>query len=476
MFWSVDPMTAPLIENRTFDEIAIGESASVTRTLTLEDIQLFAAVSGDVNPAHVDPAYAQTDMFHRVIAHGMWGAGLISALLGTQLPGPGAIYLGQSLRFTRPVGLGDTITATVTVSDKRAEHHFVTLDCSCVNQQGETVITGQAEVKAPTEKVSRARIAVPEVRIVHHGRFHQLTAQAGAGAPLPTAIAHPCNADAIAAAVDAAQAGLIVPILIGPEAKIRTAAQEAGVDITPFALIDTPHSHAAAIEAVAQVRSGAARLLMKGSLHTDELMAAVVATETGLRGGRRVSHAYVMDVPDYPRPLIITDAAINIEPSLEDKADILRNAIDLAHAIGIACPRVAVLAAVETINPRMRTTLEAAALAKMADRGQIAGAIVDGPLALDNAISPAAAREKGIVSPVAGLADILLMPNLEAANMVAKQLTFLSGAQAAGVVLGARVPIILTSRADSRHTRLASCAVAVLLARAAALAAPGEAV
>lgn len=465
-----------LIENRTFDEIAIGESASVTRTLTPEDIQLFAAVSGDVNPAHVDPAYAQTDMFHRVIAHGMWGAGLISALLGTQLPGPGAIYLGQSLRFTRPVGLGDTITATVTVSDKRAEHHFVTLDCTCVNQQGETVITGQAEVKAPTEKVSRARIAVPEVRIVHHDRFHQLTAQVGAGAPLPAAIAHPCDADAIAAAVDAAQAGLIVPILIGPEAKIRAAAQVAGVDINPFALIDTPHSHAAAIEAVAQVRSGAARLLMKGSLHTDELMAAVVATETGLRGGRRISHAYVMDVPDYPRPLIITDAAINIEPSLEDKADILRNAIDLAHAIGIACPRVAVLAAVETINPRMRTTLEAAALAKMADRGQIAGAIVDGPLALDNAISPAAAREKGIVSPVAGLADILLMPNLEAANMVAKQLTFLIGAQAAGVVLGARVPIILTSRADSRHTRLASCAVAVLLARTAALAAPGEAV
>ena len=463
----------PLIENRTFDEISIGETASLTRTLTTDDIQLFAAVSGDVNPAHVDPAYAETDMFHRVIAHGMWGAGLISAILGTELPGPGAIYLGQSLRFTRPVGVGDTITASVTVIEKRLEHHIVVLDCRCVNQQGETVITGQAEVKAPTEKVSRPRVTLPEVRVIRHDRFRRLVEMARAGEPLVTAIAHPCSPDAIAAAVEAAEAGFIAPILIGPRGRIEAAAKEANADISPFTLIDVPHSHAAAAGAVARVRSGKARLLMKGSLHTDELMAAVVSTTAGLRTERRISHAYLMDVPGYPRPLIITDAAINIEPTLDDKADILRNAIDLAHVIGIDLPKVALLAAVETVNPRMRTTMEAAALCKMADRGQITGALLDGPLAFDNAISEAAAKEKGIVSPVAGQADILIVPDLEAGNMVAKQLTFLAGADAAGVVLGARAPIILTSRADSLRTRLASCAVAVLLARAAARAAPG---
>jgi phosphate butyryltransferase len=467
-------MDAPaLIENRTFDEIGIGEMASLTRTLTGDDIQLFAAISGDVNPAHLDPAYAETDMFHRVIAHGMWGAGLISAILGTELPGPGAIYLAQSLRFTRPVGLGDTITASVTVIEKQPEHHVVVLACKCENQRGEIVITGQAEVKAPTEKVSRARVALPEVRIVRHDRFRQLAGKAKEGEPLATAIAHPCDADAIAAAADAAEAGFIIPILVGPEAKIRAAAVAAEVDVSAFRIVDTPHSHAAAQAAVALVRSGEAKLLMKGSLHTEELMAAVVSSTAGLRTERRISHAYLMDVPGYSRPLIITDAAINIDPTLEEKADILRNAIDLAHVVGIERPKVAILAAVETVNPKMRTTLEAAALCKMADRGQIAGATIDGPLAFDNAISEAAAREKGIVSPVAGTADILMVPNLEAGNMVAKQLTFLAGADAAGVVLGARVPIVLTSRADSVRTRLASCAIAVLLARAASKATPG---
>lgn len=464
-----------LIENRTFDEIVVGETASLTRVLTPDDIQLFAAVSGDVNPAHLDPAYAETDMFHRVIAHGMWGAGLISAILGTELPGPGAIYLSQSLRFAKPVGVGDRITASVIVIEKRPEHHVLILACKCINQADEIVITGQAEVKAPTEKVRRPRVALPEVRIIRHDRFRQLAEEAKAGEPLATAIAHPCSADAVAAAVDAAKAGFIVPILVGPEAKIRAAAAAAEADISAFRLVDTPHSHAAAAKAVALVRSGEAKLLMKGSLHTDELMSAIVSSGDGLRTERRISHAYVMDVPGYPRPLIVTDAAINIEPTLEEKADILRNAIDLAHVIGIERPKVAILAAVETVNPKMRTTLEAAALCKMADRGQIEGAAIDGPLAFDNAISAAAAKEKGIASPVAGAADILMVPNLEAGNMVAKQLTFLAGADAAGVVLGARVPIILTSRADSVRTRLASCGLAVLLARAATKAAPGVA-
>lgn len=473
-------MTSPAtddnyVENRTFDELKVGDSASITRSVTAEDVQLFAAVSGDVNPAHLDPAFAQTDIFHRVIVHGMWGGALISGVLGVKLPGPGTIYLDQSLKFTRPVDIGDAITATVTVAEKKPSHQIVLLDCRCTNQCGEEVISGQAVVKAPTEKVRRPRVALPEVRLTRHDRLRALLSQAQTGeAPTVTAVVHPCDATAILAASEAAAAGLIAPVLIGPEAKIRAAAAAAGVDIGTFRLIATPHSHAAAAQGVALARSGEAQLLMKGSLHTDELMSAVVSTQGGLRTERRVSHVYLMDVAGYPRPLLVTDAAINIAPDLEAKRDIIQNAVELAHAIGIATPRVAILAAVETVNLKMRSTLEAAALCKMADRGQITGAILDGPLAFDNAVNPDAAKEKGIVSPVAGQADILLVPDLEAGNMLAKQLTFLSGADAAGVVLGARVPIVLTSRADSARTRIASCALAVLVARARVAAAPGS--
>jgi phosphate acetyltransferase/phosphate butyryltransferase len=463
----------PMIENRTFDEIEPGATASLTRTLTERDIQLFALVSGDVDPAHLDADYAATDLFHRVIAHGMWGGGLIAAVLGTELPGPGAIYLSQSLRFTRPVGLGDTITASVTVIEKRPDRGIVVFDCRCVNQKGEDVIIGQAEVKAPTEKVRRPRTLLPEVRLKDHDGYRRLMERTSNGAPEPTAVVHPCSVAALSAAIEAAEAGLIAPILVGPEAKIRPAAEEAGKDLAAFRLVPADHSHDAAVKAVALVRSGEAKLLMKGSLHTGELMGAVVASATGLRTERRISHAYIMDVPEHPTPLVITDAAINVAPTLEEKADIIRNAIDLAHVIGIAEPKVAILAAVETVNPAMQSTLDAAALCKMADRGQITGGLLDGPLAFDNAISEAAAREKGIISQVAGKAEILVVPNIEAGNMLAKQLTFLGDADAAGIVLGARVPIILTSRADSLRTRLASCAVAVLLARAATKAAPG---
>jgi len=465
--------TAPIIENRTYDEIAVGDVASLTRTLRPQDIQLFAVVSGDLDPAHVDPDYAAADPLRHVIADGLWGGGLIAAVFGTELPGPGAVYLSQSLRFLQPVAVGDTITASVVVAEKRADDHLVVFDCRCVNQAGQDVITGRAELKAPVEKVRRPRMALPDVRISAHEAYRKLIEATAQGAPPPTAVAHPCSAAALGAAVEAAEAGLILPILVGPEGKIRAAAAEAGKDISSLRIVPAPHSHAAAATAVDLARNGEAKLLMKGSLHTDELMAAVVASACGLRTERRISHAYVMDVPGHPKPLIITDAAINIAPSLEEKADIVRNAIDLAHVIGIATPKVAILAAVETVNPAMRATIEAAALCKMAERGQIAGGLLDGPLAFDNAISAAAAQEKGIVSLVAGDADILLVPDLEAGNMLAKQLTFLGGADAAGVVLGARVPIILTSRADSLRTRLASCAVAVLLTRAATKAAPG---
>ena len=285
--------------------------------------------------------------------------------------------------------------------------------------------------------------------------------------PVSTAVAHPCDVAALRAAVDAAAEGLITPILVGPEEKIRAAATAGSMDIGGFRIEQAPHSHAAASRAVALVRSGEAQLLMKGSLHTDELMHEVMAQDTGLRTDRRISHAYIMDVPRYPRPLMITDAAINIAPSLEDKRDIVQNAIDLAHILGLALPKVAILSAVETVTSKLQSTLDATALCKMADRGQINGGLLDGPLAFDNAVSPEAATEKAIVSQVAGMADILIVPDLVSGNILAKQLTFLAGADAAGVVVGARVPIILTSRADPETARIASCAVAVVMAHAA---------
>ncbi len=281
--------------------------------------------------------------------------------------------------------------------------------------------------------------------------------------PLATAIAHPCDESSLQGAIEAAEARLIRPILVGPEAKIRAVAERCGIDLAPYQVVEAAHSHAAAAQAVAIVRAGEAQALMKGSLHTDELMAEVVRKEVGLRTERRISHAFIMDVPTYPKALVVTDAAINIFPDLETKADIVQNAIDMAHAFGREMPKVAILSAVETVTPKIPSTIDAAALCKMAERGQITGALLDGPLAFDNAISKEAAAIKNIRSEVAGDADILLVPDLEAGNILAKQLTFLANADAAGIVLGARVPIILTSRADTVRARLASCAIATLL-------------
>jgi phosphate acetyltransferase len=297
-----------------------------------------------------------------------------------------------------------------------------------------------------------------------HEKYERLLATAQRQPRLTTAVAHPCDDDSLRGALSAAEAGLIDPILVGPRSRILSAAQKIGADISRFKLVDAPHSNAAAEKAVELVRTGEAALLMKGSLHTDELLSEVTKRETGLRTGRRISHVFVMDVPNHPDTLFITDAAVNIAPDLAAKRDIVQNAIDLFVALGLGTPKVAILSAVETVNPSIPSTLEAAALSKMADRGQITGGEVDGPLAFDNAISPKAARIKGIKSEVAGHAQILVVPDLEAGNMLAKNLTFLSNADAAGIVLGARVPIILTSRADNVQTRLASCAVAVLLA------------
>jgi phosphate acetyltransferase len=299
-----------------------------------------------------------------------------------------------------------------------------------------------------------------------HEKFKKLVARAQEQPPVPTAVVHPCDEVSLSGAVEGAKLGLIAPILVGPEARIRDIAARAGLDISPYDIVDAEHSHDAAAKAVALVRAGKAEALMKGSLHTDELMAAVVARETGLRTARRISHCFIMDVPGHANALIITDAAVNIAPSLEEKADIIQNAIGLAHALGVQEPRVAILSAMETVNPKVLSTIEAAALCKMADRGQITGGILDGPLALDNAISPEAVAIKKIKSPVGGRANILVVPDLEAGNMLAKSLALLAAADGAGIVLGARVPIILTSRADELLTRLASCAVASLLAAA----------
>jgi phosphate acetyltransferase len=455
-----------LIENRTFDQISIGDCASLTRTLSRDDIALFAVMSGDVNPAHLDERYAEGSMFHRIIAHGMWGGALVSAVLGTRLPGPGTIYLGQDLRFRRPVGLGDAVTVTVIPKEKQPEKHIVIFDCRCVNQRGEEVITGTAVTIAPTEKIRAPRVELPEVQLRRHDRYQELIDRCAGLEPIPTAVVHPCDEVSLEGAVRAAQAQLIKPVLIGPEAKIRSVAASERIDISALEIVGTDHSHGAAATAVALARAGKVMAIMKGSLHTDELMHEVCSSRTGLKTARRISHAFVMDVPTYAEPLIITDAAINIAPTLDDKRDICQNALELAQILGFKAPKVAVLSAVETVTAKIASTLDAAALCKMADRGQITGGLVDGPLAFDNAVSEQAAREKHIVSPVAGKANILLVPDLEAGNMLAKQLTYMANADAAGIVLGARIPVILTSRSDNVRTRLASAAVAVLLAQA----------
>ncbi len=454
-----------LLHNRSFDEIAIGDSASLERTVTAADLQLFAVLSGDVNPQHLDAGFAAATRFHGVIAHGMFGGALISAVLGTRLPGPGTVYLGQTLKFLAPVHIGDVLQVRVTVKAREPEQRRLTLDCQCLNQQGQAVIAGEAEVIAPQERIEWQAGQLPEVRLSEGGGgLARLLAAVRPLGRVRVAVVHPCDAVSLGAALEARDAGLIEPVLVAPRARLMAVAAEQGWDLTGIAIDDVAHSHAAAARAAALAGQGAVQALMKGSLHTDELMAAVLDASAGLRTRRRASHCFLMQTPAYPRPFIITDAALNIAPTLEHKADIVRNAVELAQAIGVARPKVAILAAVETVNAQMPATLDAAALCKMADRGQIVGAELDGPLAFDNAVSIAAARIKGIQSRVAGQADVLVVPDLESGNMLAKQLEYLGGAASAGIVMGARVPIVLTSRADGAESRVASCALAVLLA------------
>ncbi|AFM27801.1 bifunctional enoyl-CoA hydratase/phosphate acetyltransferase [Desulfomonile tiedjei] len=454
-----------MITNKTFDEIQIGDTARMQRTLTKQEIDLFGLLSGDMNPTHFSDEYARMLLErHKLVGHSMWGGALVSSLLGNELPGPGTVYQSQNFEFHNVVELGDILTITVTAKSKDATDGSVLFDCRVVNQREQEIITGVAKVKAPAKKPADLGSPYATMQLHRKTAFKRLIDHVKDWERIPTAVCHPCSKEALEGPINAAKTNLIDPILVGPETKIRALAESLNLEISPYRLVDALHSHDAAAKAVALCRSGEAEALMKGSLHTDELMGAVVPSATGLRTERRISHVFAMDVPTYPRPLFITDAAINIYPTLEDKVDILKNAIQLAHALNIPQPKVAILSAVETVNPKIPATIEAAALCKMADRGQIEGAIIDGPLAFDNAISKEAALIKGIHSPVAGEADILLAPDLEAGNMLAKQLAYLGRADSAGIVLGARVPIILTSRADSAEARLASCAVAVAFA------------
>lgn len=455
-----------MIRNKPYDSIAVGDKASLSRTLTRKDIQLFAIMSGDVNPAHVDEEYANSSQFHHIIAHGMWGGALISTVLGTQLPGPGTIYLKQDFTFRHPVSLGDNLTVTVTVVEKR-EHHQILLDCACTNQEGEVVIDGQALVKAPTEQIDRPRAVLPAVELKEQSsdRYQQFMDMAKGMSPLKTCVIHPVDLNSLAGALEAAADNLITPILVGPKARIEQVAQDNKLDISGFELVDTPHSHAAAEAAVKLVSSGKAEALMKGHLHTDEMMHEVLNKDYGLRTGRVMSHIFALDAPSYHKSLFLTDAAINIRPNLATKKDIIQNAIELVYALTNKTPKVAILSAVETVEEKIPSTLDATALCKMAERGQIVGGLLDGPLAMDNAISAEAAQAKGILSQVAGDADILVAPDLESGNMLFKQMRYLSGIEGAGIVLGARAPIILTSRAGGPLTRKVSCAMALVYQR-----------
>jgi phosphate acetyltransferase len=447
--------------NQTYDEIEVGATITLSRRLSQTDLEALALVSGDIDPFHVDIEAPAREM----VAEAVGAEALVSGILHRRLPGPGTRILAQDLVFSGTLVAGDVLTGTVTAREKHPEGHRILFDCR-VRRGEEALVTGTVTVVAPTERISYTDIATPEVILRRNDGFSRLLKGCQAVSSVACAVVHPCDRDSLLGPIEAARRGLIDPVLVGPEDRIRAVAEAAEVDLSPYRIVHTEHSHAAAEQAVAMARSGEVESLMKGSLHTDEVMAAVVASATGLRTARRVSHVFVMDVPAYPRLLLITDAAINIAPTVKEKVDIAQNAIDLARVLGIDPPRLAILAAVETVNPGMQATVDAAMLCKMADRGQITGGILDGPLAFDNAVSEEAARTKKIDSPVAGRADILLLPDLEAGNMVAKQLQYLAGADAAGIVLGARVPIVLTSRADSVRTRLASAALMALVAQA----------
>lgn len=446
--------------SKLFADLAVGDTASITRIVTPDDLFVFARVSGNLNPANL-PATADGDGAGAA-APSMWIGSLFSAVLGNLLPGPGTLYESQTLRFHARAQVGDTLSVTVRVTALRPPATVVL--ATSVERAGTLIADGEAEVRAPARRWTAEVEALPELTVQRHRHVARLLTACNALPAMPTAVVAPEEANALMGALAGAREHLIVPILLGDEAKIRAIAAGLGADLTGIEIENLPSHSAAAARAVALVHEGRATAVMKGHLHSDELLRHVVKSDGGLRIGRRISHVFVMDVPSLPELLLVTDAAINISPALEEKVDIVQNAIDLGIALGIARPKVGILSAVEMVNPKIQSTLDAAALSKMSERGQITGGIVDGPLAMDNAISLSAAKTKGLSSLVAGRADILLAPNIEAGNILAKELTYAAQAEGAGLVLGARVPILLTSRADDERSRLFSCAVAVLYA------------
>ncbi len=454
------------IENRPFKDLEVGEEVRLVHTLSPEDFSLLATQAATIGAGIVDPTIVATRAFSSDAAQNGWGAALLNALIAGRLPGAGSKLVRQTVETMTAAQPGDVMTIAAKVMAKTLEGRRVTIEVRATNQHGKMAMAASAEIVAPKATVAAEPRAEFVEQMREKGRRYKILIERTRDMkPLKTAVVHPVDIASLTGAIEAARADLMEPILVGPEARIRRAAEAGHIDIAGYPIVSTEHSHAAADKAVAMARSGEVEALMKGALHTDELMRAVVATDTGLRTARRISHVFAIDAPAYPRPLFITDAAVTIYPTLMDKRDIVQNAIDLAIALGILTPRVAILSAVETVSPDIRSTIDAAALCKMADRGQITGGILDGPLAFDNAVSQEAARTKGIVSPVAGQADILIVPDLEAGNMLAKQVVYLADAEMAGIVLGARVPIMLTSRADNTIARLGSCAIALILAR-----------
>jgi phosphate butyryltransferase len=446
---------------KVFDDVVLGEEASITRVVTPDDLYVFAHVSGDLNPANL-PSSGDDHGGDAASAPAMWIAGLFSALLGNVLPGPGTAYEAQTLRFFARAFVGDTLTVVVRVLEKRPPRTVVLR--TQIRRGGETIVDGTAEVRAPATHVVSAGGDLPALTIDFHPDVDRLLAACRVLPPLGTAVVVPEEELALRAALTAAREGLIAPVLIGNADRIRTLAKACGLELDGVAIEDAAGADAAAARAVELVHQGRVAAIMKGFLHTDELLREVVKAQGGLRTPRRISHVFVMDAPALPELLLVTDAVVNIAPTLEDKVDIVQSAIDLALALGIALPKVGILSAVETVNTKIPSTLDAAILSKMAERGQIRGGVVDGPLAMDNAVSLTSARTKGVVSAVAGRADVVVVPNVEAGNILAKELTYAAQAQGAGIVLGAKVPIILTSRADDEQARLFSCAVAVLYA------------
>jgi len=451
-----------IIENRPFDELAPGDTAALTRLCTPDDLVIFAVASGNYNPLHNPETDADGDGVSDATVPGMFVAALLSAVLGNLLPGPGTIYRRQSLTFHAQARAGDELRTRVTVTAKHPDGS-VTLDTD-VRRVGDdrVILTGEAVVQAPTAKLRFDDIEVPGLLVQRHRHFEAILRRAEPLPALITAVVCPDEANSLGGALLARDHSILTPVLIGRVAAIHDAAAALGASLDGIEVLDAATDAAAAQMAVDLVHQGRVQAIMKGHLHTDDLLRPMLDKTGGLRIGRRFTHVFVMDVPGVPHPLLVTDAAINIAPDLATKVDIVQNAIDLAISLGIAKPRVGVLSAVETVNPAIPSSIDAALLSKMAERGQITGGYVDGPLAMDNAVSLAAARTKGITGEVAGRAEVLVVPGIDAGNMLAKQLAYLSHAEAAGLVLGAKVPVILNSRSDSQMARLASAAIAAI--------------